>query len=187
MEAGQSSDQLLDDDGLADTRAAEQAGLAAADQRAEQVDDLDAGLEHLGLGGEVHHFRRFVVDGAAFHHRNRSTSVDDLADQVEHPSERLFRQPGRSPAPVSRIFGPRCTPSMDPAARRGSTRRRGAGRPRTRGSPWSSDREPSAPRPVPGHCRSWAIGPRRNVRRGRTDDLGYRAEIVATHCRLPVS
>ena len=46
-------DQLHDDDGLADTRAAEQADLAAAQIRLEQVDDLDAGLEHLQLGGLV--------------------------------------------------------------------------------------------------------------------------------------
>ena len=53
VEAGDAGDQLLDDDGLADAGAAEQAGLAAADERAEQVDDLDAGLEDLGLGREV--------------------------------------------------------------------------------------------------------------------------------------
>ena len=39
-------DQLHDDDGLADARAAEQSDLAAAQIRLEQVDHLDAGLEH---------------------------------------------------------------------------------------------------------------------------------------------
>ena len=39
-------DQLHDDDGLADAGAAEQADLAALQVRLEQVDDLDAGLEH---------------------------------------------------------------------------------------------------------------------------------------------
>ena len=43
-------DQLHDDDGLADAGAAEQADLAALQIRLEQVDDLDAGLEHLQLG-----------------------------------------------------------------------------------------------------------------------------------------
>ena len=42
--------QLHDDDGLADAGAAEQPDLAAAQVRLEQVDDLDAGLEHLQLG-----------------------------------------------------------------------------------------------------------------------------------------
>src|SRR5205807_8176811 len=45
---GDPPDHLLDDDGLADTRATEHADLSAADVRREQVDDLDAGLEHLG-------------------------------------------------------------------------------------------------------------------------------------------
>ena len=40
-------DQLHDDDGLADAGAAEQADLAAAQIGLQQVDDLDAGLEHL--------------------------------------------------------------------------------------------------------------------------------------------
>ena len=43
-------DQLHDDDGLADAGAAEEADLAAREVRLEQVDDLDAGLEHLELG-----------------------------------------------------------------------------------------------------------------------------------------
>jgi hypothetical protein len=50
---GEVVDELHDDDGLADTRAAEQAGLAALDVGLEQVDDLDAGLEDLRLGLEV--------------------------------------------------------------------------------------------------------------------------------------
>ena len=40
-------DELHDDDGLAHARAAEQADLAALQERLDQVDDLHAGLEHL--------------------------------------------------------------------------------------------------------------------------------------------
>jgi hypothetical protein len=43
-------DQLHDDDGLADAGAAERAGLAALGEGADEVDDLDAGLEDLRLG-----------------------------------------------------------------------------------------------------------------------------------------
>ena len=43
---GDVADQLHDDDGLADARAAEDAGLAALGERRDQVDDLHAGLEH---------------------------------------------------------------------------------------------------------------------------------------------
>ena len=42
-------DELEDEDGLADAGAAEEADLAAAAVGGEQVDDLDAGLEHLDL------------------------------------------------------------------------------------------------------------------------------------------
>ena len=56
-------DQLHDDDGLADAGAAEQADLAAAQIGLEQVDDLDAGLEHLQLGGLLLEQRRRAVDG----------------------------------------------------------------------------------------------------------------------------
>ncbi len=89
MEAGETGDQLLDDDGLADAGAAEQAGLAAANQRAEQVDDLDAGLEHLGFRGELVQLRRGVVDRPALLGKDRTEAVDGLADQVEHAAEGL--------------------------------------------------------------------------------------------------
>ena len=48
---GEVVDQFLNDDGLADARAAEQADLAAAQVRLDQVDDLDAGLEHFEARG----------------------------------------------------------------------------------------------------------------------------------------
>jgi hypothetical protein len=44
-------DQLEHVHGLADAGAAEQADLAALGERADQVDDLDAGLEQFGRGG----------------------------------------------------------------------------------------------------------------------------------------
>src|SRR6185436_15770404 len=43
---GRDPDQLLDEHGLADAGAAEQADLAALRERTEEVDDLEAGLEH---------------------------------------------------------------------------------------------------------------------------------------------
>ena len=41
-------DEFHDDDGLADASATEQADLAALQEGLDEVDDLDAGLEHLG-------------------------------------------------------------------------------------------------------------------------------------------
>ena len=47
---GDPADHLGDEHGLADTGAAEQADLAAQQVGREEVDDLDAGLEHVARG-----------------------------------------------------------------------------------------------------------------------------------------
>src|SRR6185295_16280203 len=99
VEAREAGDQLLDDDRLADARAAEQAGLAAADERAEQVDDLDAGLEDLGLGREVGELGRIAVDRPELGGGDRAEAVDRLADHVEDAAERLDADGHRDRAP----------------------------------------------------------------------------------------
>ena len=58
-------DHLLDEDGLADARTAEEADLAALHVRGEQVDDLDAGLEQLRLRLELVEGRGLAVDRPA--------------------------------------------------------------------------------------------------------------------------
>ena len=65
MRLGDVVDQLLDQHRLADAGAAEEADLAAARVRREQVDDLDAGDEDLRLGRLVDIGRRFRVDRRA--------------------------------------------------------------------------------------------------------------------------
>ena len=57
-------DQFHDQHGLADAGAAEHRRLAALRQRGEQIDHLDAGLEHLGGRGFVLQRRRRLVDAA---------------------------------------------------------------------------------------------------------------------------
>ncbi len=101
-------DQLLDDDGLADARAAEQPDLAALGERRDEVDDLDPGLEHLGLGLQLGELRRFAVDGPPLGvGRNRRAAVHRLAQHVEDPAQgvladrhrdRAARVGGRHPA-----------------------------------------------------------------------------------------
>ena len=78
-------DHLLDEDGLADAGTTEQADLAALHVRREQVDDLDAGLEHLGLRLELVEGRRLAVDGPALGDLDGLAlgEVEDLADDVE--------------------------------------------------------------------------------------------------------
>ena len=82
-------DQLLDQHGLADAGAAEEADLAALHVRRDQVDDLDAGLEDLDRRREVAERRRVAVDRPALDVlAGRRLVVDRLADHVPEPAER---------------------------------------------------------------------------------------------------
>ena len=85
---GEVVDELLDEDGLADAGAAEQADLAALGVGREQVDDLDARLEHLGGRGQVLDVGRVAVDRPALLGLDRVAEVDRLAEQVEDAAER---------------------------------------------------------------------------------------------------
>ena len=59
---GDVADELLDDDGLADSGAAEDADLAALLERADEVDHLEARLEDLDLRGLLIECRGTAVD-----------------------------------------------------------------------------------------------------------------------------
>ena len=83
-------DQLLDQHGLADAGAAEQADLAALGVGREQVDDLDAGLEDLLGRGQVLGARGGAVDRPAVLALDRLALVDRLAEQVEDATERVL-------------------------------------------------------------------------------------------------
>ena len=85
---GEVVDELLDEHGLAHAGAAEQADLAALGVGREQVDDLDAGLEHLGRRGQVLDGRGGAVDRPALLDLDRLALVDRLAEQVEDAAER---------------------------------------------------------------------------------------------------
>ena len=79
------ADHLLDQHGLADTGAAEQADLAAQHVRGHQVEDLDAGDEHRRLGLELVKRRGQPVDRPALGHlQARRRNVERLAEHVEH-------------------------------------------------------------------------------------------------------
>ena len=54
VQLGDVVDQFHDDDGLADAGAAERADFAALQERADEVNDLDAGGQNLRRGGLVH-------------------------------------------------------------------------------------------------------------------------------------
>ena len=96
--AGDAGDQFGEDDGLAQAGAAEQAGLAAADQRRQQVDDLDAGLEEFGLGRQLAKGGGSRWMGRYSVGIDRAAAVDRLAEQVEDAAERLLADRHRAPA-----------------------------------------------------------------------------------------
>jgi len=80
-------EQLLDDDRLADAGAAEDADLAALLERADEVDDLEARLEHLDLGGLVIEGRRRAVDRQVDGRVHGTLEVDRATEDVEHPTQ----------------------------------------------------------------------------------------------------
>jgi hypothetical protein len=63
MTLDRGADQLHDQHSLADPGAAEHRGLAAGDQRCEQIDHLDAGVEDLASTALTFERRRWPVDG----------------------------------------------------------------------------------------------------------------------------
>ena len=78
------ADQLGDQHGLADPRAAEEPRLTPTSERGEEVDDLDAGFEQRPLPALTGERRRGPVDGPArCSDRNRRTPVADLPKNVD--------------------------------------------------------------------------------------------------------
>ncbi len=93
-------DQLLDDDRLADARAAEQADLAAAQVGLEQVDDLDARLEHLQFRRLIFQRRGRAVNRPALLGVDRPIrEVDGLAEHVHDAPQRRRADRHRDRAP----------------------------------------------------------------------------------------
>ena len=80
-------DELLDEHSLADTGTAKEANLAATGVGGEEVDDLDARLEHLGRGRLVDVLGRVGVDGQVLDGLDRATLVNGLANDVDDAAE----------------------------------------------------------------------------------------------------
>ena len=125
--AGDAGDQLGENDRLAQSGPAEQAGLAAADERRQQVDHLDAGLEELGLGRQVDQRRRHR-DGWASTRRRATGPRPSIGSPIRLNTRPSVALPTGTltGAPVSMhsCRGPcrRCCPGR----RSGRGRRRGA-------------------------------------------------------------
>ena len=87
---GEVVDELLNQNGLADACAAEQTRLTTADVRLEEVDDLDAGLENLGLGDKFIERRSRTVNRVGLLDVARRLAIDRLADDVPDAAEGLL-------------------------------------------------------------------------------------------------
>ncbi len=88
MRLGDVVDQFLDDHGLADARAAEQAHLAALGVGREQVHHLDSGAEDLRFGRLFGIERRVGVDRARLRVRDGAGLVDRFAHHIDDAPER---------------------------------------------------------------------------------------------------
>ena len=83
-------DHLGEQHRLAHARAPEQSRLAAALQRHQHVNNLDARFEDFGLGGTTGQGRRISMDGAPVHIGRRRLAVDGVAEDVEHSRNDSF-------------------------------------------------------------------------------------------------
>src|SRR5262249_23100732 len=90
MNGGNTSNQLGQDDGLAQTGTAEETNLAAADEGRQQVDDLDAGLELFRLGRKLFERRGLAVDRPPLGSFDIATAIDGIAQKIENAAQGPF-------------------------------------------------------------------------------------------------
>ena len=84
------ADEFLNENGLADARAAEEADLSALGVRCDEVDDLNACLENLGYRLLVLEARCLAVDWAALGGFHGATLVDGVSRDIEHATKGLL-------------------------------------------------------------------------------------------------
>ena len=142
---GDPVDHLLDQHRLAHARAAEQADLPAGHVRGQQVEHLDAGLQHLGLRLELVELRRLPVDRPALGDLDgRRIDIQHVAGGVPHVALGDVADRHGDGGPGVADLGARAACRRSASARSpGPCCRRCAARP-----PWSS-----AGSPRPRWCR----------------------------------
>ena len=89
MLAGDVVDEFLNDDRLADAGATEEPDLAALQKWLDQIDDLDAGLEHFFAGGLLIERRCLAMDRPALLVADGTKLIHWLADHVHDATERF--------------------------------------------------------------------------------------------------
>src|SRR5205807_457947 len=71
--------QLLDDNGLTHTGSTERANLAAARERAYEIDHFDAGLKNGGCGFLISQLRGLAMNGITFGEFYRPAFIDRIS------------------------------------------------------------------------------------------------------------
>src|SRR5579883_882527 len=92
-------DELLNNNRLADTCAAEQTDLSAAQIRLEQIDHFDTGLEHLEPRRLFFKCRRCAVNRRMVLRFDRPHVIDRLSQYVQHAPQRLLAHRNRDRRP----------------------------------------------------------------------------------------
>ena len=87
VSASNSSDQLLQNNRLAQTCTAEQTGLTTSNERGEQVDNFDTGLENFRVGRQLGYLWSLAMDRPIIIRLNRTTLIDRLTQNVEDASQ----------------------------------------------------------------------------------------------------
>lgn len=80
-------DQLLNEDGLADTSTTEETNLSTTSVGSEQIDDLDTSDENLGRGGLVSERGGVSVDGQELVGLDRSSLINGVTSDVQDTTE----------------------------------------------------------------------------------------------------
>ena len=109
-------DQFHDQYRLADARAAKQAALAAAFERRENIDRLDAGYEHFRSDGALRERNRRRMNRSPLGALDRRFPVDRVAEYVEHPSQHFLADRDAQGCRVSVIGEPRDKPLVEVSA-----------------------------------------------------------------------
>ncbi len=112
---------LGDEHGLAHAGAAEQTGLAAALERGQQIDGLDAGFEYVAGGDSLLQGQGLAVEGPLAVGLDVQISIDGLAGDIQHPAQQALAH--RHPQGMPRITDGVASP--EPAG--GSERHRAHG------------------------------------------------------------
>src|SRR6185369_11094597 len=86
VKLGDVIDELHDYDRLAHTRATEGTHFAPFEEGADQINDFDAGRQHLGGSGLISQRGSRPMNGIILLNLHRSALIDGISRNVEHPA-----------------------------------------------------------------------------------------------------